>query len=105
MLMIGEGGAEVGQPFSPAAFHVYVPDADAAFQRALAAGGTSIGDPEDRPYGERAGFIKDAFGNHWYIATAFGAIIRAGRAPDDHAVRSSERRAHLHRFPEARVRR
>lgn len=73
MLMIGEGGAEVGQPFSPAAFHVYVPDADAAFQRALAAGGTSMGDPEDRPYGERAGFIKDAFGNHWYIATSFGA--------------------------------
>ena len=73
MLMIGEGGVEVGQPFSPAAFHVYVPDADAAFQRALAAGGTSMGDPEDRPYGERAGFIKDAFGNHWYIATAFGA--------------------------------
>ena len=73
MLMIGEGGAEGGLPFSPAAFHVYVPDADAAFQRALAAGGTSIGDPEDRPYGERAGFIKDAFGNHWYIATAFGA--------------------------------
>jgi uncharacterized glyoxalase superfamily protein PhnB len=73
MLMIGEGGVEGGLPFSGAAFHVYVPDVDAAFQRALAAGGTSMGDPADRPYGERAGFIQDAFGNHWYIATAFGA--------------------------------
>jgi uncharacterized glyoxalase superfamily protein PhnB len=72
MLMIGEGGAEGEFPFSPAAFHVYVPDADAAFQRAIAAGGTSMGDPADRPYGERAGFVKDALGNHWYIATAFG---------------------------------
>ena len=72
MLMIGEGGAEVGQPFSPAAFHIYVPDADATFRRALAAGGTSLGEPEDRPYGERAGFVKDAFGNHWYISTHLG---------------------------------
>jgi PhnB protein len=80
MLMIGEGGAEGGLPFSPAAFHIYVPDVDAAFQRALAAGGSSMGDPEDRAYGERAGFIKDAFGNHWYIATAFGsASVPEGR--------------------------
>jgi uncharacterized glyoxalase superfamily protein PhnB len=73
MLMIGEGGVEGSFPFSPAAFHVYVPDVDAAFQRALAAGATSMGEPADRPYGERAGFVKDAFGNHWYIGTAFGA--------------------------------
>ena len=73
MLMIGEGGVEGEFPFSPAAFHVYVPDADATFQRAIAAGATSLGDPADRPYGERAGFVRDSFGNQWYIATAFGA--------------------------------
>ena len=73
MLMIGEGGVEGEFPFSPAAFHVYVPDADAAFQRAIAAGATSMGDPADRPYGERAGFVRDSFGNHWYIGTALGA--------------------------------
>jgi uncharacterized glyoxalase superfamily protein PhnB len=81
MLMIGEGGVEAALPFSPAAFHVYVPDADAAFQRALAAGATSLGDPADRPYGERAGFVRDAFGNHWYIATAFGpSYVPEGRS-------------------------
>ena len=73
MLMIGEGGVEGEFPFSPAAFHVYVPDADVTFQRAIAAGATSLGDPADRPYGERAGFVRDSFGNQWYIATAFGA--------------------------------
>ena len=60
-------------PIRPAAFHVYVKDVDATFQRALAAGAESLGVPEDRPYGERAGFVKDRFGNHWYIATAFGS--------------------------------
>lgn len=80
MLMIGEGGIEGNFPFSPAAFHVYVPDADAAFQRAIAAGATSMGEPADRPYGERAGFVRDAFGNHWYIATAFGeSYVPVGR--------------------------
>ena len=59
-------------PFRPAAFHVYVTDVDAAFQRALAAGAESMGEPADRPYGERAGFVKDTYGNHWYIATPLG---------------------------------
>jgi PhnB protein len=56
----------------PAELHVYVEDVDAAFQRALAAGATSLGEPADRPYGERAGFVRDAFGNHWFIATHLG---------------------------------
>jgi len=55
MIMIGEGGAEAPMPFRPAEFHVYVEDVDAAFQRALAAGATSLGEPASRPYGERAG--------------------------------------------------
>ena len=73
MLMIGEGGPARILPVRPAAFHVYVRDVDATFARALAAGLESLGAPEDRPYGERAGFLKDRFGNHWYVATAFGA--------------------------------
>ena len=72
MMMIGEGGAEGVMPVRPAAFHVYVEDADATFQRAIRAGGTSLGAPDERPYGERAGFVKDPFGNHWYIATHRG---------------------------------
>jgi PhnB protein len=51
------------------AFHIYVPDCDAAFERALEAGATSEGEPADRHYGERSGSVKDFAGNNWYIAT------------------------------------
>jgi uncharacterized glyoxalase superfamily protein PhnB len=71
MVMIGESGP-TDVPARPMAFHVFVDDADATFARAIAAGGESLGVPEDRHYGERAGFIRDAYGNHWYIATALG---------------------------------
>jgi len=74
MLMIGEGAAGAGgmMPIRPTAFHVFVKDVDATFRRALEAGATSLGVPADRPYGERAGFVADRFGNHWYIATPLG---------------------------------
>ncbi|MDZ4289349.1 MAG: VOC family protein [Prosthecobacter sp.] len=52
-----------------AALHVYVPDTDATYARAIRAGGTSLHEPKDMFYGERSGGVKDAFGNHWYIAT------------------------------------
>jgi uncharacterized glyoxalase superfamily protein PhnB len=69
MLMIGEVGPAADPPFPPGAFHIFVPDVDAVFERAIAAGAKSLGAPADRPYGERAGFVEDTFGNHWYIAT------------------------------------
>jgi len=76
MLMLG-GGASPGaddRRFSSRllGLHVYVEDADAVFQRALEAGAESLGAPADRPYGERAGFVRDVTGNHWYIATHQG---------------------------------
>jgi PhnB protein len=71
MLMIGEGSDSGGvMRIRPMAFHVFVRDADATFNRALAAGAISLGEPADRAYGERSGFVGDRFGNHWYISTA-----------------------------------
>jgi PhnB protein len=74
IVMIGEGGAAGGgvMPIRPVAFHVFVKDVDAAFKTAIAAGATSLGEPADRHYGERAGFVRDPFGNHWYLATPLG---------------------------------
>jgi uncharacterized glyoxalase superfamily protein PhnB len=69
MVMLGETGDQKSMLRRPVALHVFVDDVDAAFTRAIAAGGTSMGDPEDRPYGERSAFVRDAYGNHWYIAT------------------------------------
>ncbi len=70
MLMIGP--AEPGHE-APAILHVYVDDCDAVCARALAAGATSIGEPADRPYGERSGHVKDSFGNTFYVATRFAS--------------------------------
>ena len=80
MVIIGEGDAGGGgvMPIRPVAFHVFVNDADATFERAIAAGATPLGEPADRAYGERSGFVADPFGNHWYIATPLGRESVAG---------------------------
>jgi PhnB protein len=49
--------------------YMYVPDCDAVYRRALAAGAKSIQEPADQPYGDRSAGVADAFGNTWYIAT------------------------------------
>src|SRR2546426_3075643 len=74
MLMIGSGESVRGHE-RIGAFHVYVPDCDAVYRRAMEAGATSMGEPADRPYGERSGFVKDFAGNHWYMATRFGSTF------------------------------
>jgi PhnB protein len=84
MIMIGggiAGGAWKGDPL-PSAFHVYVPDCDAVYQKALDAGATSLQAPADQPYGERTANVKDAAGNFWYIATFKGADYKSEGAPD-----------------------
>ncbi|HEV7681469.1 MAG TPA: VOC family protein [Pyrinomonadaceae bacterium] len=53
----------------PTALHLYVPDADAVYQRALDAGATSVEEPVDQFYGDREAGVKDASGNVWWIAT------------------------------------
>ena len=73
-LMIGGGtpGHKFPSTLHPNALHLYVEDADAAFERALAAGATLIDAPRDQDYGERSATVKDAAGNFWYIATHTG---------------------------------
>ena len=56
-------------PSRPAAIHLYVPDVDATYRRALDAGATSTHDVVDQEYGDREGSVMDRFGNRWYIAT------------------------------------
>lgn len=56
-------------PPMPTAIHLYVSDADAVYQRALEAGGTSAYGVVDQFYGDREASVKDPVGNFWYIAT------------------------------------
>ena len=70
-LLVMGGESLRGQEF-PATLHVFVRDCDAAYRRALDAGAAtlgSVGEPANRPYGERAAFVSDPFGNIWFIAT------------------------------------
>jgi PhnB protein len=53
----------------PMSLHLYVPDTDALYERAIAAGAASVRPPADQPYGDRAAGVADAFGNQWFIAT------------------------------------
>jgi PhnB protein len=71
---IEDSVVECGEPQGeweprPVAMHVYVPDVDAVYRRAIAAGATSLSEPKDQFYGERSGNVIDPWGNHWYIAT------------------------------------
>ena len=68
MVMIG-GGPGIRE--MPTAIHLYVPDIDDTYQRALVAGATSLFEPVDQPYGERAAAVQDPTGNRWYFATTF----------------------------------
>jgi uncharacterized glyoxalase superfamily protein PhnB len=67
MVEMADAGGEI--PATPIAIHLYVQDADAAYERALRAGAASIKPPEDMFYGDREAGVKDPVGNNWYIAT------------------------------------
>jgi PhnB protein len=82
-MMIGGGGADLawsGEP-RPMAFHIYVPDTDATWQRALDAGAVSLQPPTDQDWGERTANVKDPYGNNWYIATFQGENYFSDGAP------------------------
>lgn len=48
---------------------IYVPDVDAAFEKAIAAGAEVTRPVEDQFYGDRSGWLKDPFGHEWTLAT------------------------------------
>lgn len=66
-IMLADAGEQ--WPPMPAMVHLYVDDVDAVHRRALAAGATSIQEPEDMPYGDRSGGVRDVCGNLWWLAT------------------------------------
>jgi uncharacterized glyoxalase superfamily protein PhnB len=67
MIMLGD--VQDQYPSMPSSIFLYLPDADAAYQSALKAGGISIMPPEDQFYGDRSGGVRDPVGNMWWIGT------------------------------------
>ncbi|MBI3524868.1 MAG: VOC family protein [Betaproteobacteria bacterium] len=65
-VMISE--ASTAYPPMPAAYYLYVEDAQAAMNKALAHGATLEMEVSDMPYGDRQGGIRDTHGNIWWIS-------------------------------------
>jgi PhnB protein len=62
-----------GYPAFPVWLHVYVPDVDATYKKALQEGGVSVQEPgrkEGDP--DRRGGFKDPAGNTWWVSTQAG---------------------------------
>ena len=57
----------------PAFLYVYVDDADQTYERAVAAGATTVEPPLDTPYGDRRAMVRDPFDNVFQIAHQVGA--------------------------------
>ena len=49
--------------------HIYVPDVDATYRRALNAGAISVQEPVKKEDEDKRGGVKDAGGTTWWIAT------------------------------------
>ncbi|HEX4116790.1 MAG TPA: VOC family protein [Solirubrobacteraceae bacterium] len=62
-----EGPKSVGG--TPVTIHVYLEDADGAFERAVQAGAKSLRAVEDQFYGDRSGQFEDPYGHRWNVAT------------------------------------
>lgn len=73
-MKIGDSVVMLGEAFeeSPAAqisLYLYLSDADAAYKKALEAGGQTIRAPENMFWGDRVATVRDFAGNKWWIAT------------------------------------
>jgi len=75
-MMLGEEMPVPGTAKSPesvntttVSMHLYVPDVDASYKRALEAGATSMFEPMDAFWGDRFGKVVDPFGHQWGMAT------------------------------------
>lgn len=71
---IGDSHVMIGQasdrwPEKPATLYLYVPDADATYAAALAAGGTSVQELTTQFYGDRTGGVEDPSGVTWWVST------------------------------------
>lgn len=67
LIMLSE--AREGRDPTPIMLHIYVADVDAAFDRAVKAGGQVVASPTNQFYGDRSGGVIEPGGNTIWIAT------------------------------------
>jgi PhnB protein len=64
--------AAEGWPAVPSHVHVYVPDVDATYRRALEAGAASVQEPTQKGDEDKRGGVRESGGTTWWIATRVG---------------------------------
>jgi uncharacterized glyoxalase superfamily protein PhnB len=70
---------------SPVSMHLYVPDADEAYKKAVDAGATGKHAPEDAFWGDRFGSVLDPFGYEWGFLTHQEDVTPEERTKRAHA--------------------
>jgi PhnB protein len=74
LLLVHDDFSDLGGPAVSASgssgvtVHLYLPDPDAAFDKAVAAGARILLPMDDRPWGDRYGIIEDPYHHRWSIA-------------------------------------
>jgi PhnB protein len=73
-----------------ATLNLYVPEVDAVYAQAIAAGGRMLAPPADRFWGARCGALADPWGHRWTVSTqledlAPDEIIRRSKAASTEA--------------------
>ena len=72
-IMIGDSVVMVNDaiqgPATKSKLHIYVPDCDALYSQALAAGASTEMPLQDMFWGDRYGTVTDPYGNSWGVAT------------------------------------
>ena len=94
--------AKPGWPDTPGFLRLFVPDAEAAQQRALSAGASQVTEVTPLAWGDRVGRIRDPLGNVWWIQSRVEEVD-----PDEMTRRWrdpawTERMAHGRRSPAKR---
>lgn len=71
VIMLADGGAE--WPAQEVNIHVYVPDVDVSYQKALDAGASSIQAPVKKEDADKRCGVKDLGGATWWLGTQMAA--------------------------------
>lgn len=66
--------SRLGWPALPSLLRVFVADADAAMDRAVAAGARVVTRPATHAFGQRGGRVRDPFGNIWWISAVVADV-------------------------------
>lgn len=67
VVMLADGGEGFGAV--PCHVHVYVPDVDATYRRAIEAGAVSVQEPVKKQDDDKRGGFKDQGGTTWWVGT------------------------------------